>query len=136
MIRFSINSDDLVAGIIVAGWDPKCGGQVYSIPLGGMCMRQSVTIGGSGSSYVYGFIKEFYKPQMAKEDCVNFVKKSNNLIEYFPLRIEINDLLVFQLFSTLCPMMAAREVSAGSVSSPGTASSVVYLWPTKHQCPE
>ncbi|XP_055379711.1 proteasome subunit beta type-6 [Condylostylus longicornis] len=68
--------DSLVAGIIVAGWDKKLGGQVYSIPLGGMLLRQPITIGGSGSSYIYGFTREFYKPGMAKDDCVEFVKKS------------------------------------------------------------
>ncbi|XP_055859230.1 proteasome subunit beta type-6 [Episyrphus balteatus] len=68
--------DSLVAGIIVAGWDKKKGGQVYSIPLGGMLVRQGVTIGGSGSSYIYGFVREFYRPNMSKADCVEFVKKA------------------------------------------------------------
>lgn len=68
--------DSLVAGIIVAGWDKELGGQVYSIPLGGMLVRQNCTIGGSGSSYVYGFIREFYREGMPKEECMEFVKKS------------------------------------------------------------
>ncbi|XP_055916068.1 proteasome subunit beta type-6 [Eupeodes corollae] len=68
--------DSLMAGIIVAGWDKKNGGQVYSIPLGGMLVRQGVTIGGSGSSYIYGFVREFYKPNMNKADCIEFVKKA------------------------------------------------------------
>lgn len=70
--------DSLVAGIIVAGWDKELGGQVYSIPLGGMLIRQSCTVGGSGSSYVYGFVREFYRPGMQKEECMEFVKKSKN----------------------------------------------------------
>ncbi|XP_075165910.1 proteasome beta1 subunit [Haematobia irritans] len=68
--------DSLLAGIIVAGWDKKRGGQVYSIPLGGMLKREAVTIGGSGSSYIYGFVREFFKPGMKKDDCVEFVKKA------------------------------------------------------------
>lgn len=68
--------DSLMAGIIVAGWDRKQGGQVYSVPLGGMCIRQSCTIGGSGSSYVYGFIRENYRENMEQEDCMEFVKKT------------------------------------------------------------
>lgn len=68
--------DSLVAGIIVAGWDKKNGGQVYSVPVGGMQIRQSVTIGGSGSSYIYGFVKEHYREGMAKDECMEFVKKS------------------------------------------------------------
>ena len=38
--------DQLSAGIICAGWDKREGGQVYSIPLGGMCVRQPFAIGG------------------------------------------------------------------------------------------
>lgn len=41
-----------------------------------MCVRQACTIGGSGSSYIYGFIKEFYREGMKKEECVEFVKKA------------------------------------------------------------
>lgn len=66
--------DSLMAGILVAGWDKKKGGQVYSIPIGGMLVRQPVSIGGSGSSYVYGYVDSNYKANMTKEECVNFVK--------------------------------------------------------------
>ncbi|KAL1497513.1 hypothetical protein ABEB36_008460 [Hypothenemus hampei] len=65
--------DSLMAGILVAGWDKKKGGQVYSIPIGGMCVRQSVSIGGSGSSYVYGYVDANYKQDMTQEECVKFV---------------------------------------------------------------
>lgn len=39
-------------------------------------IRQNCTIGGSGSSYIYGFVRENYKEKMEKEDCVEFVKKA------------------------------------------------------------
>ncbi|CAH1101228.1 unnamed protein product [Psylliodes chrysocephalus] len=68
--------DSLMAGILVAGWDKKKGGQVYSIPIGGMCVRQEVSIGGSGSSYVYGYVDANFKPGMSKEDCVKFVSNT------------------------------------------------------------
>ena len=42
--------DRLTAGIICAGWDRHEGGQVFSIPLGGMCIRQPFAIGGV---YIY-----------------------------------------------------------------------------------
>ena len=64
-----------MAGIIVAGWDAKSGEQVDSIPLGDMLRREAVTVGGSGSSYIYGFARESYRPGMNKDDCVQFVKK-------------------------------------------------------------
>ena len=68
--------DSIVAGIIVAGYDNVNGGQVYSVPLGGMLIRQSCTIGGSGSSFIYGFVRENYSENMEKEACVEFVKKA------------------------------------------------------------
>merc|ERR1712066_295968 len=44
--------DQLMAGIIVAGWDKEKGGQVYSVPLGGMMVLDLVThaINRDGSS--------------------------------------------------------------------------------------
>lgn len=68
--------DSLLAGIIVAGYDDVHGGQVFSVPLGGMVIRQKCTIGGSGSSFIYGFVRENYKENMNQEDCVEFVKKA------------------------------------------------------------
>lgn len=74
--------DSLMAGILVAGWDRKKGGQVYSIPIGGMCVRQAVSIGGSGSSYVYGYVDANYKPGMTQEQCVDFVTKSKFIFDF------------------------------------------------------
>ncbi|GAB6031372.1 Proteasome subunit beta type-6 [Chamberlinius hualienensis] len=65
--------DQLTAGIICAGWDRRTGGQVYTIPLGGMCVRQPCSIGGSGSTYVYGYVDAQFKPGMEKEEAVKFV---------------------------------------------------------------
>jgi 20S proteasome subunit beta 1 len=70
------NRDAMVAGIICAGWDPVDGGQVYTIPLGGMCVRQPFSIGGSGSTYLYGYCDAKYKENMTKEECQEFVKTS------------------------------------------------------------
>ncbi|XP_043260129.1 proteasome subunit beta type-6 isoform X1 [Colletes gigas] len=68
--------DSLMAGILVAGWDNCKGGQVYSVPLGGMCVRQPISIGGSGSSYVYGYMDSQYKPNMSQEECVKLVENT------------------------------------------------------------
>lgn len=68
--------DSLMAGILVAGWDNRKGGQVYSIPLGGMCVRQPISIGGSGSTYVYGYMDSQYKPNMSKEECEKLVENT------------------------------------------------------------
>ena len=50
--------------------------KVYTIPLGGMIVRQPVAIGGSGSTYVWGHIDAAYRPNMTKEETVDFVKNS------------------------------------------------------------
>jgi 20S proteasome subunit beta 1 len=70
------NKDRLLAGIIVAGWDPYQGGQVYEVPLGGSCVRQPFAIGGSGSTYIYGFVDSAFKPGMTKDECVAFVRRA------------------------------------------------------------
>lgn len=46
------NKDRLLAGMIIAGWDPVDGGSVYEIPLGGTMIKQKFAIGGSGSTYM------------------------------------------------------------------------------------
>ncbi|GLG98634.1 Proteasome subunit beta type-6-like Protein [Gryllus bimaculatus] len=65
--------DTLTAGIIIGGWDKRKGGQVYCIPIGGMLVRQPVAIGGSGSTYVYGYVDANYKTKMNKDEAVKFV---------------------------------------------------------------
>lgn len=38
-----------------------------------MLSRQAVSIGGSGSSYVYGYVDANFKPNMTREQAVQFV---------------------------------------------------------------
>eukprot|EP00123_Amoebidium_parasiticum_P022567 comp9011_c0_seq1/m.4204 comp9011_c0_seq1/g.4204 ORF comp9011_c0_seq1/g.4204 comp9011_c0_seq1/m.4204 type:complete len:217 (-) comp9011_c0_seq1:35-685(-) len=66
------NREQLMAGIICAGYDKKKGGQVYTIPLGGMCVRQPFSIGGSGSTYIYGYCDATFKENMTREQCEEF----------------------------------------------------------------
>lgn len=68
------NKNALMAGIIIAGYDPEEGGQVYAIPLGGTCVRQKVAFGGSGSTYIYGWVDERYRPGMNRDECIQFVR--------------------------------------------------------------
>ncbi|PSN45694.1 Proteasome subunit beta type-6 [Blattella germanica] len=71
--------DSLSAGIIVAGWDKRKGGQVYMVPIGGMCMRQPIAIGGSGSTYVYGYVDSNFKKNMTKQECLSFITNTLSL---------------------------------------------------------
>eukprot|EP00009_Paramoeba_aestuarina_P003550 CAMPEP_0201506712 /NCGR_PEP_ID=MMETSP0161_2-20130828/583_1 /ASSEMBLY_ACC=CAM_ASM_000251 /TAXON_ID=180227 /ORGANISM="Neoparamoeba aestuarina, Strain SoJaBio B1-5/56/2" /LENGTH=213 /DNA_ID=CAMNT_0047900885 /DNA_START=117 /DNA_END=758 /DNA_ORIENTATION=+ len=73
------NKNYLTAGIIVGGWDPVEGGSVYSIPLGGACVRQPFAIGGSGSTYIYGYCDAHYKKGMSKEECLAFCRNALSL---------------------------------------------------------
>ncbi|XP_041932350.1 proteasome 20S subunit beta 12 [Alosa sapidissima] len=66
------NKDELQAGFITAGWDRKKGPQVYTVSLGGMLLSQPFTIGGSGSTYIYGYVDAKYKPDMSREECLQF----------------------------------------------------------------
>jgi len=68
------NKDRLSAGIIIAGYDHRKGGEVYSIPLGGSLHKQSYAIGGSGSTYIYGYCDAHWKDNMSEEEAIGFVK--------------------------------------------------------------
>jgi len=70
------NKDQLSAGLIIAGWDSRHGGQVYSIPLGGSLHKQSYAIGGSGSTYIYGYCDANWKEEMNEDEAVSFVKEA------------------------------------------------------------
>lgn len=65
---------DCSAGMIIAGYDPRHGGSVYSIPLGGSLHKQSYAIGGSGSTYIYGYCDSYWKEGMSEAEGVDFVK--------------------------------------------------------------
>jgi 20S proteasome subunit beta 1 len=67
---------DHSAGIIIAGYDPRHGGQVYSIPLGGSLHKQSFAIGGSGSTYIYGYTDAHWREQMTEEEGIDFVRSA------------------------------------------------------------
>ncbi|KAJ3011400.1 Proteasome subunit beta type-1 [Thoreauomyces humboldtii] len=70
------NKDGLSAGIIVAGWDKYKGPSVYTIPLGGSIHEQPFSIGGSGSTYIYGYCDANFRDDMTKEEAIKFTKNS------------------------------------------------------------
>jgi len=74
------NAGNLMAGVIVAGWDPVDGGSVYNIPLGGTMLKMDFAIGGSGSTYVYGLCDSQYKPGMAKVRGANMQYKRTQIL--------------------------------------------------------
>lgn len=102
------NKEELQAGFITAGWDKKKGPQVgsrrqqdglsattvtaflmffitlqvYVVSLGGMLIRQPVTIGGSGSTFIYGYVDAKYKPNMTREECLQFATNGTAKLTY------------------------------------------------------
>lgn len=46
------------------------------MPVGGMCIRQPFATGGSGSTYVYGYVDSHYRSGMDKKECLEFVTNS------------------------------------------------------------
>ncbi|MBA0807090.1 hypothetical protein Gohar_022915 [Gossypium harknessii] len=69
----------LETGLIVGGWDKYEGGKIYAIPLGGTLIEQPFAIGGSGSSYLYGFFDQAWKEGMTKEEAEQLVVKAVSL---------------------------------------------------------
>ena len=73
------NKERLMAGMIVAGWDREAGGSIWAVPLGGTLLPVPVTCGGSGSIYISGFVDKFWKPNMTREECRDFVVRAVSL---------------------------------------------------------
>jgi len=73
------NKNMLQTGLIVGGWDKYEGGKIYGIPLGGTILEQPFAIGGSGSSYLYGFFDQVWKEGMTQEEAEKLVVKAVSL---------------------------------------------------------
>ncbi|KAL6977890.1 proteasome chaperone 1 [Sarracenia purpurea var. burkii] len=73
------NKNMLQTGLIVGGWDKYEGGKIYGVPLGGTIIEQPFAIGGSGSSYLYGFFDQEWKEGMTKDEAEKLVVKAVSL---------------------------------------------------------
>lgn len=58
---------------------------MYNIPLGGGLFRQPWAIGGSGSTYIYGYCDATYKEGWGEEETVQFVRNCAFPQTPFPL---------------------------------------------------
>jgi 20S proteasome subunit beta 1 len=67
-----------MAGVIMAGYDPVEGPCVYSIPLGGTCLKVPFALGGSGSTYIYGLVDSQWKNKqdMSLDEAREWVQQS------------------------------------------------------------
>src|SRR5271169_305213 len=100
------NKEQLSAGLIIAGWDELNGAEVYHIPAGGSLHKQEFSIGGSGSTYIYGYCDANFRENMTKEEGIHFVKNGNYPIAPKP----------FSLIAFLALALAmSRDGSSGGV---------------------
>ena len=60
------------------------------MPIGGMCVRQPMTIGGSGSSYLYGMMDHTYRVSMSN---INITELTATFQENMPQK-ECEDLVL------------------------------------------
>ena len=104
------NKDALSAGIIVAGWDKEAGPSVYNIPLGGGLFKQPWAIGGSGSTYVYGYCDATYKEGWDRDQTVEFVKNSA-----FHVLLSLVRMIAYCLLPQALSLAMSRDGSSGGV---------------------
>ena len=70
------NKDQLMAGVIIAGWDPIHGGSVYTVTLGGTCLQLPFATGGSGSVFIAGLLDAEFSTNMGQEEARALAKKA------------------------------------------------------------
>ena len=73
LTQMSYNNKGLMAAMIVAGYDKKKGGQVFGSPIGGTLVEMPWAIEGSGSTYIWSFFDDEYRPGMTREETEKLV---------------------------------------------------------------
>ncbi|KAF8820621.1 proteasome subunit [Cardiosporidium cionae] len=66
--------DNLFASLIVGGWCPKRGGEIYCTPKGGKLVKQSYAADGSGSLFILSYLDQHYHNDLTKEECQDIVR--------------------------------------------------------------
>ena len=52
---------------------------MYNVPLGGGIFQQPWAIGGSGSTFIYGYCDSTWRPGMSRDETIAFVKNALSL---------------------------------------------------------
>jgi len=76
------NKNALSASMICSGWDPYEGFQVYQVNSGGYFDEADWALGGSGSTFIWGYVDANYKKGMSKMECKEFIKSCVALAMY------------------------------------------------------
>lgn len=65
----------LTASMIIAGYDEREKGSIYTVNLGGTVLKKDWAIGGSGSIFLYGFCDSAYRDDMSFDEKLQLTKK-------------------------------------------------------------
>jgi len=73
LYQMAYSNKGLMAAMIVAGYDEANGGQVFGSPIGGTLVEMPWAIEGSGSTYIWSYFDDEYKPGMSKAETEQLV---------------------------------------------------------------
>lgn len=79
LYREILRANEMKESFIVAGWDIKLGGQVYTVPTTGVITRQNCAVEGSGSSYLLEYVRKKCRANMKKKECITFMRTGLSL---------------------------------------------------------
>jgi len=66
--------EQLLASVLVAGYDEELGGQIYAIPMGGYITRQQFALSGSGGSIVETYLDKSWRKGLARDEVLKLVR--------------------------------------------------------------
>ena len=76
------NKDFIQGALIIGGWDPYKGSQLYNVTLGGSVFKTDNAWSGSGSVFISGLLKKEYHPNMTKAQITDFLRSAISLATY------------------------------------------------------
>jgi 20S proteasome subunit beta 1 len=68
------NKNSLSAAMICSGWDPYKGYQIYQVNSSGYFETGNWALGGSGGTFVWGYVDANFKENMTRHEAKEFVK--------------------------------------------------------------
>lgn len=97
--------------------------QVFAT-LNGLLTRQPFAVGGSGSSYVYGFVDAEYRKGMSKEECQQFVVSSKFV--FYRKYKKYKHIILFNLLTCFTCSLFLVALSL-AMNRDGSSGGVAYL---------
>ena len=76
------NKNNLSAAMICSGWDPYKGYQIYQVNSTGFMETGNWALGGSGGTFIWGYVDANYRENMTKHETKEFIKSCIALAAY------------------------------------------------------